>query len=103
MYMYETYTDFLNLYLVLKDGIVGPDKVYFNKTPLQYALQRRRYDIAHILIENGAAIDGITPEGHTILWLASNEGHSKDVEFLLNQGPEYGGEYWVVGHPFLAL
>ncbi|CAN9328900.1 unnamed protein product [Alternaria alternata] len=74
--------------MLLKDGIVGPDKVYFNKTPLQYALQRRRYDIAHILIENGAAIDGITPEGHTILWLASNEGHSKDVEFLLNQGAD---------------
>jgi ankyrin repeat protein len=55
-----------------------------DKTPLQHALQRGRYDIAHILIENGAAIDGITPEGHTILWLASNEGHLKDVEFLLN-------------------
>jgi hypothetical protein len=90
----EIYADFVHLYLVLRYGVIGPNKVNFDKTPLQCALQRRRYDITLILIENGAEIDSITPDGNNVLWKAANDGHVKDVEFLLDHGadPDSYGE-----------
>ena len=76
--------------MLLKDGVVGPNEVCSEKTPLQHALQRRRYDIAHILIRSGAAIDAITPNGSSVSWKAVKDGYgsAKDVEFLLDHGAD---------------
>jgi ankyrin repeat protein len=41
-----------------------------------------------MLIENGAAIDSITPNGSSALWQAANDGYVQDVEFLLNHGAD---------------
>ncbi|KAI4668626.1 uncharacterized protein J4E78_002453 [Alternaria triticimaculans] len=74
--------------MLLEDGIAEPNKVFLDKTPLQHALKRRRYDLAHILIEKGASIDSITKEGNNILWQAVNDGYAKDVKFLLSHGAD---------------
>ena len=74
--------------MLLEDGVGEPNQVFLDKTPLQHALKRRRYDIAHILIEKGESIDSITKEGNNILWQAANDGYAKDVKFLLSHGAD---------------
>ena len=74
--------------MLLKDGVVGPNELCSDKTPLQHALKRRRYDIARMLIKSGAVVDNITPDGSNVLWQAAKDGFAKDVEFLLDHGAD---------------
>lgn len=74
--------------MLLKDGVVGPNELCLDKTPLQHALKRRRYDIVRILIKSGAFVDTITPDGSNVLWQAAKDGFAKDVEFLLDHGAD---------------
>ncbi|KAI4655828.1 hypothetical protein J4E93_000543 [Alternaria ventricosa] len=74
--------------MLLKDGVVGPNELCSDKTPLQHALKKRRYDIARILIKSGAVVDTITPDGSNVLWQAAKDGFAKDVEFLLDHGAD---------------
>jgi hypothetical protein len=74
--------------ILLKDGTLDACKLEFGKTPLTHALSKRRYDIARLLLENGAPIDGPSrlEDSRTALWYAASEGYVKDVEFLLRHG-----------------
>jgi hypothetical protein len=81
--------------MLLKDQTLDPN-YDDGKTPLRYALEKRRYDIARVLIENGARVDAVpryTTDKATALWGAAKNGHVKDVEFLLRHGanPDYPG------------
>ncbi|KAI4711387.1 hypothetical protein J4E89_003952 [Alternaria sp. Ai002NY15] len=74
--------------MLLEDGVVELNKVCSDKTPLQQALKRRRYDIAGLFINKGASINSITKDGNNILWEAANDGYEKDVKFLLSHGAD---------------
>jgi ankyrin repeat protein len=61
---------------LLKNGTLDANEAFSGKTPLMYALGRRRYDIASVLIENGALVDAVlgTTDELTALWHAANKG-----------------------------
>lgn len=62
-------------------------------TSLRLALIYRRYDLALILLANGADIDGRSKTGdmNTALTYATECGHVRDVEFLLSNGASVHG------------
>ncbi|KAK6507675.1 hypothetical protein TWF481_006098 [Arthrobotrys musiformis] len=58
----------------------------FNETPLYLAVENGREVVARILIDNGADLTALTPEGHTLLFTAAANGHKAIVELLLSHG-----------------
>lgn len=85
-------------------------------TPLQTAVQNQNYEMAHRLLQAGAAIDaGSTDARGTALQAAAKQGHRQIVQLLLRSGAtldaicnenEYGTalhEAFVAGHYEVAL
>ncbi|EUC41349.1 hypothetical protein COCMIDRAFT_106379 [Bipolaris oryzae ATCC 44560] len=59
-----------------------------NITPLMLALRNKRYDLARVLIENGADVNAKSRNGtgESALMFAAEHGFYRDVQFLLVHG-----------------
>ena len=81
---------------LLRDGFIDPNH-WADTTPLTLAIQNHRYDLARVLLQNGAHVDGVPKVGTplTPLWHAAKDGYvgygSKSfpgVRFLLQHGAD---------------
>jgi len=75
---------------LLKHGLLDPNHCNQTDPPLQYALSKRNYDMARILLECGADVDGVSNKkgGQTALCHAAQMGYTEDVKFLLEHGAD---------------
>jgi hypothetical protein len=66
------------------------DPLLETKTPLVFAIEKRRYDLARTLLEEGADINGFCNDGlgTTALYQATCRSYYKDVQFLLSMGAD---------------
>ena len=77
----------LKLFLDIDRTIVNARDVAL-ETPLHYAAQEGKDEIAKILLQNGAYVDAINEHRETPLNQASKHGSQKVVEILLNHGAD---------------
>lgn len=75
---------------LIRNGQFDPNKWAQYRPPLNYALAKRRYDMARVLLENGADVDARTKKlgGKTALWQAAEQGYINDVKLLLEHGAQ---------------
>ncbi|KAJ5078566.1 palmitoyltransferase hip14 [Anaeramoeba ignava] len=84
-----------NAYLVVQylisnyPEIVDLPDQFQNQTPLHWASHRGNYDIAVLLIKNGANINKQDNTGNTPLHLACKHGNRKIVELLLKNNTDF--------------
>jgi ankyrin repeat protein len=77
------------LTMLLQDGHIDPNQDFGGTTLVASALAFRRRHLAHILLENGADVNGLTRrDGVTALWHAVEESYHWDVLFLLRHGAD---------------
>ncbi|KAH7085230.1 hypothetical protein BKA63DRAFT_485193 [Paraphoma chrysanthemicola] len=75
--------------IIIKKGLLGSDP-----TLVKYALDKRKGDVARILLENGvdvnAPVDSISEDlkGKTVSWHVAKGGYYADVRLLLLHGAE---------------
>ncbi|KAF1938608.1 hypothetical protein EJ02DRAFT_436992 [Clathrospora elynae] len=88
---------------LLQDGFVDPHH-FGDTTPLTVAVRNHRYDLARVLMQNGAHVDGVSKTGKpvTALWHAAKAGYRgygtnrlPGVRFLLQHGadPDIHGDW----------
>lgn len=66
---------------------IGPNSlIYRDLAPLVVAVIRNRFQPTQTLIEAGADVNFVTPDGATALMLAAERGYRDLVELLLNAG-----------------
>jgi hypothetical protein len=89
---------------VIQDGHLDPNGTIGDLTPLTLVIKNRRYDLARVLMQHGAYVDGVPDTGEpvTALWHAAKAGYRgygdvvlPGVKFLLKHGadPDFGGDW----------
>ncbi|KAH7094874.1 hypothetical protein FB567DRAFT_511262 [Paraphoma chrysanthemicola] len=89
------------LQALIKRGQFDPNACQSSTSPLKFTLQKRRQDLALVLLQNGVDIDAVPEggDGKTVLWHAANEGWARDVKFLL----EHGADPRIPGKPHKSV
>jgi ankyrin repeat protein len=88
----EEFERIRNLIKNSPDLINAPAAYGYGVTLLQSAAAQGKTAIATMLIENGAAVDGVKSGGLTPLHFAAGNGHKAMVELLLSKGAKPGAE-----------
>ena len=65
-----------------------PLRVQFLRSPLHYAAREGHYEVACVLLEDGAVVDSRNNVGLTPLHYACREGHCAVAELLLEKGAD---------------
>jgi hypothetical protein len=89
---------------VIQDGYLDPNEAICDVTPLALVVTFHRYDLARVLIQHGAYVDGVPDTGKpvTALWHAARAGYRgygddvlPGVKFLIRHGadPDFGGDW----------
>ncbi|CAI7607136.1 unnamed protein product [Penicillium glandicola] len=61
---------------------------YKNRTPISWAAENGRAGIVNILLQRGMAVNGVDPDGHSLLSLALKNGHDSVAMLLVNKGAD---------------
>jgi hypothetical protein len=95
------------LQALIKHKLFDPNHCHQLDTPLRYALSKRNYKMARMLIKSGAEVDAVSGKNgfDTATCHAAVNGHWKDLKFLLKHGaaplhcgPQTRTPVWLADH-----